>query len=288
MKCEWDKLLAILPPDLREPVDRLGKEELQELRLRKGQCPQLILGNCEKLLQRLVTTEDILHVINTASRYSPWAASGLGMGYITAPGGHRIGICGEAVVKEGKVTGIRNPSSLCIRVARCFPGIAGHAGEKPGNILIAGPPGTGKTTLLRDLIRQISDRQSGAVVVVDERGELFPEGCGFPVGKHTDVLTGCGKPAGIDMALKTMGPSVIAVDEITSEADCDALGQAVWCGVRLIATVHASGKEDLSGRRIYRRLLESGHFDRLLVLRQDKSWTEERMYTCKFNGSEPR
>ena len=166
MSCQWQLFLKLLPPWLREPVDRLGKEELQELRLRKGQCPQLILGNCEKLLQRLVTTEDILHVINTASRYSPWAASGLGMGYITAPGGHRIGICGEAVVKEGKVTGIRNPSSLCIRVARCFPGIAGHAGEKPGNILIAGPPGTGKTTLLRDLIRQISDRQSGAVVVI--------------------------------------------------------------------------------------------------------------------------
>jgi stage III sporulation protein AA len=88
------------------------------------------------------------------------------------------------------------------------------------------------------------------------------------------------------MALKTMGPAVIAVDEITSEADCDALGQAVGCGVRLVATVHASGKADLFGRRIYRKLLDSGYFDRLLVLNRDKSWTEERMFTCKFNGSE--
>jgi stage III sporulation protein AA len=286
MKCEWDKLLAILPNDLREPVNRLGKESLQELRLRLGIPVQLILRGTERCLDRLVTMQDLLYVINTASKYSPWAAQGMTMGYITAPGGHRIGIFGETIVKDGNVSGIRKPSSLCLRVARQYTGIADRLGVIQGNILIAGPPGSGKTTLLRDVIRSISEQQWGAVAVVDERGELFPEGCGFTMGPHTDVLTGCTKPCGIEMALKTMGPAVIAVDEITSEADCDALGQAVWCGVRLVATVHASGKADLFGRRIYRKLLDSGYFDRLLVLNRDKSWTEERMFTCKFNGSE--
>ena len=286
MKCEWDKLLSILPVAIRPDVDKLGKERLQELRLRTGYPAQLIMKDAVLHLPRIMTKEDLHYVINTASGYSPWAVSSVALGFITAPGGHRIGICGEAVTKNGAFAGIRNPSSLCIRVARNFPGIAQNVSDRKGNILIAGPPGAGKTTLLRDLIRQISDRQTGAVVVIDERGELFPEGAGFPRGACTDVLTGCGKPAGIDMALKTMGPSLIAVDEITSEADCDALGQAVWCGVRLIATVHAAVKEDLLGRRIYRNLLNSGYFDRLLVLHQDKSWTEERINTCKYNGSE--
>ena len=144
MKCEWDKLLAILPNGLRTPVNTLGKESLQELRLRLGMPVQLILRGTERCLDRLVTMQDLLYVINTASKYSPWAAQGMVMGYITAPGGHRIGIFGETIVKDGKVSGIRKPSSLCLRVARQYTGIADRLGVIQGNILIAGPPGSGK------------------------------------------------------------------------------------------------------------------------------------------------
>lgn len=277
MKCEWDKLLAVLPQSLRLQVDKLGKLDGQEIRLRLRDRPQLVFGRGEIQLEGLVTQEQLQFVMNTACRYSPWASETVAKGYLTAPGGHRIGICGEAVIREGAVTGIRNVQSLCIRIARDFPGIAGKAAENRGNLLILGPPGSGKTTLLRDLIRQISDKGPGSIGVVDESGELFPPAGGFFRGARTDVLTGCPKPRGIEMVLKTMGPATIALDEITSQEDCEALEQALWCGVRIIATAHARDRQDLMGRMIYRKLAESGLFDKVLILQQDKSWRTERM-----------
>jgi stage III sporulation protein AA len=113
--------------------------------------------------------------------------------------------------------------------------------------------------------------------VIDERGELFPVSGGFSTGKRTDILSGCRKPQGIETAMRTMGPSWIAVDEVTASADCDAMIQACWCGVRLIATAHASSKEDLLHRSVYRPLVQSGIFDTLVILQRDKSWKMERM-----------
>ena len=218
--------------------------------------------------------DDLNYVINTASRYSPWAAETIGEGYLTAPGGHRIGICGKAVVHGGNVTGIRQPESLCIRVARDFPGIAGGAANLSGSVLIVGPPGSGKTTLLRDLIRQISLRET--VGVVDERGELFPQGA-FDEGKRVDVLTGCPKRDGIMMVLRTMGPRTIAVDEITAREDCEALVHAGWCGVRLLATVHGSGPEELESKPLFKPLVEGKLFDHVLVLDREKRFHREEM-----------
>jgi stage III sporulation protein AA len=172
------------------------------------------------------------------------------------------------------MTGIREISSVCIRVARDFFGIAPPITPKE-SVLIIGRPGAGKTTLLRDMIRLRSKMGLGSVAVVDERGELFPKG--FSAGNHTDVLTSCHKSQGIEMLLRTMGPACIAVDEITAEADCDALLQAAWCGVTLYATAHAVDVKDLRGRPIYRRLVECGVFDTLIVMEPDKSWHRERM-----------
>lgn len=278
MKCAWKELLAILPANMRADVDKYGKDTLQELRLRFGLPPELVSAQGSRWLAMEVTAQDLSFVIHTASRYSPWAAATASQGYITAAGGHRIGLCGEAVIKEDKLSGVRTPTSLCIRVARDFTGIAAKAISLKGNVLILGPPGSGKTTFLRDLIRQISDSANGSITVVDERGELFP--AGFYTGRRTDVLTGCSKEQGLQMALRTMGPSCIAVDEITAEQDCQALMQCGWCGVRLLATAHAANLDDLRRRPIYRSLLESGLFDSVLVLRRDKTWYTERMTVC--------
>ncbi len=275
MNCAWKELLAILPLRLRSDVDRLGKDTLQEVRLRLGEPVELVLMGASSFISGAVTEEDLKFVINMASRYSPWAAQSAASGYITAPGGHRIGLAGDCVVQNGTVTAVRSATSLCVRVARDLPGIGCKAAVLPGNLLLLGPPGSGKTTLLRDIIRQLSNRGPGSICVVDERGELFPKG--FPRGKRTDVLTGCAKAHGIDAALRTMGPATIAVDEITAQEDCKALIQAGWCGVRLLATAHAACTDDLKQRPVYKPLRECGLFQSVIVLRSDKSWYTERM-----------
>ena len=170
--------------------------------------------------------------------------------------------------------GIQTVRSLCIRVARDFPGIAQQYSLKTGSILIIGPPGSGKTTLLRDLIRQTSQRET--VAVLDERCELFPESF-FSGCKSLDVLSGCPKTIGIDILLRTMGPETIAVDEITAHEDCAAILKAGWCGVRLMATAHAANLSDLRSRALYKPLLSEKLFEYILVINRDKTIREERM-----------
>lgn len=272
MKCAWKELLSILPPWLAAEVER--RDMLQELRLRLDSPPELVFPEESQWLRRAVSRADLLFCVNTASRYSPWASQTMASGYLTAPGGHRIGLCGETVVNRGVMTGFREITSLCIRVARDFPGIGENAAGLSGSILLIGPPGSGKTTLLRDIVRTISQRET--VAVVDEREELFPVEF-RQSAKRMDVLTGCTKAEGIEIALRCMGPSSLAVDEITAEADCDALLRAGWCGVRLLATAHAASLQDLYRRAVYRPLVKAQLFSHVLVLHRDKSWREERM-----------
>jgi len=282
MKCAWNELLSILPPNIRQEVDKYGRESATGIRLRVGSGPELLLSGMSHRLHTVLTQDDIQFVIHTASRYSPWAATTISRGYITAPGGHRIGICGEAVVRDGTITGIRSPDSLYIRVARDFPGISRELPTLKGSILILGAPGWGKTTLLRDLIRCKSN--AGACVsVVDEREELFPQG--MDRGPRTEVLRGCPKSLGLDMLLRTMNPDIIALDEITEEADCAAMQKAAWCGVDIYASAHASGLADYLHRDVYAPLVQRNLFNHIVILHQDRSWHLERSMGWTSGGS---
>ena len=272
MICAWDNFLQILPHWLKEEGDALGRDSLLELRLRKNRPPELVFPDGSRYLSRNVKEGDLTYCIQAASRYSPWASDTVDQGYVTAPGGHRLGICGRAVYKNGVFSGIREVSSLCIRIARDFPGVAAAA-PPTGNLLILGAPGWGKTTLLRDYIRLRAEQET--VAVVDERGELFPEG--FQPGKRMDVLLGSEKADGIDRVLRTMSPQCIAVDEITAEGDSRALCHAYGCGVKLVATAHAASLEEFYERPVYQPLIRMRLFDSCLILQRDRSFRSERM-----------
>ena len=282
MRCAWKELLDILPKWMITDVDALGRSSLQELRLRLDAPPELVSCDSVERLGRQVSSEDLSYCVNAASRYSPWAAATIAQGFLTVSGGHRIGLCGEAVLKNKEITGIRKVTSLCIRVARDFPGIGSSAAGLRGSMLILGAPGRGKTTLLRDIARQISEKST--VAVVDERGEIFPSG--FVRGDRMDVLTGVPKAGGVEMVLRTMGPEWIAVDEITAEEDCRSLLQAQGCGVRLLATAHAGSLDEFRGRPIYKALLDNHVFDYLLILHSDRSYGTERIHTWNSGGLE--
>lgn len=280
MKCAWKEFISLLPPWMRPEVDKLGRDCLQELRLRIGLFPELITSKGSLTIPQRASRDDLNFCINSASRYSPWTAGSMKHGYLTAPGGHRIGVCGKAVETDDRIQRIQVPTSLCIRVSRDFPGIAAQADSNDSSVLILGRPGAGKTTLLRDLIRRRSDAGTGSIAVVDEKEEIFPsirgEQC-FPAGRRTDIISGCNKKEGIEAVLRNMGPGTIAVDEVTAESDCEALLKAAWCGVKLIATAHAGTKEDLWRRSVYKPIVDLNVFDTLMILREDKSWYMERL-----------
>ena len=274
MTMRSQELLSILPVKFRSALTGDRLKNLQEIRLRLGRTGLLICGDGRFPMKCTVTEEDLRFCVNAASRYSPWNAATIREGYLTAPGGHRIGLCGESAGET-----LRNITSLCIRISRDIPGLADRLPIREST-LILGPPGSGKTTLLRDLIRRISRLDRESVAVVDQRCEIFPLSGGQPCfdpGPNTDILSGRAKGEGIDCVLRSMGPGWIAVDEITAEADCAALIRSGWCGVKLLATAHAGSVSDLHSRAIYRPLVETGLFHNILVMHPDKTCHPERI-----------
>lgn len=247
-----------------------------------GRPLQLLLGGREEELWPLGTRDDLEDVLRRASRQSVYACTEtIRQGFLTVEGGHRIGICGFGVIHDGTLHTLRTPSSLVIRVARQVGGFGDKLLPKlTDSTLLLGPPGSGKTTLLRDAVRQLSDNRRQRVGLVDERGELSASVDGQPqlqIGRRTDVLVNVDKAAAVMMLLRTMNPQWIAMDEITERRDLEAMEQAAYCGVRLLATAHGETMDDLRQRPLYRSLLERGIFSRVCLLRRDKSYTIEEV-----------
>lgn len=277
---------AVLPPELRRlagelPEDWRGRAE--ELRLRAGRSMTVLVDGAEQPVAGAgpVTEEDLRTVLELASHASAHTVlERVRRGFVTIRGGHRIGLCGTAVMERGEVVNLRRLSSLAIRVAREVPGAAEGAfpgvlsGGRAASTLILAPPGAGKTTLLRDLIRALSQGEHAPpmrVGVADERGELAAVREGVPeleLGPHTDVMDGCPKGPGLEMLLRGMNPQVLAVDEITAPGDVEAMLQAAGCGVALLATAHGNSVKDLSLRPLYRALMKENIFQRLVTIRR--------------------
>ena len=196
-------------------------------------------------------------------------------GFITVSGGHRIGLCGTAVLKDDSVSAVTDITSLNIRIARQISGAA--AGIIPqicplrGGVLIAGAPSTGKTTILRDLAYRLSTGQGCRIYrtcVIDERGELSGaqrDGGGLDLGL-SDIMRGYPKQEGIIQALRSLSPQVIICDEIGAYGDAYGIAAGVNAGVRMIVSAHAGSREELLGRRQIRAVLDTGAIETVIIL----------------------
>lgn len=288
------EVLRLFPPKIRNMLDvsPISFDDIQEIRVRVD-APLLFLYksqeyylSSERGLTRKkegavrIGIEEIQEILQLVSGYSLYAyEEELRQGFLTIQGGHRVGIAGKTVLDKQSICSMKYISFLNIRLAHEIKGCADlvlpyiRKGENICQTLILSAPCCGKTTLLRDIVRQLSDgtpHENGVTVgVVDERSEIAACFMGVPqndVGIRTDVLDCCPKALGMMMLIRTMSPRVIAVDEVGSRADLEAMEYVLNCGIKLIATAHANSMEDIKRKPILSELVERHLFERFIVL----------------------
>ncbi len=279
---KYKQIMNILSKDVKNIMERenLQFDNLQEIRIRVG-CPVILLyRGKEKMLPIKMTERGMRETVDYVSNYSLYAYENeLKQGFITIEGGHRVGVAGQVLIENGHVKNLRQISSINVRVShevigaadKLFPYITYN--KQMYHTLIISPPRCGKTTILRDLIRQISDGNEwvkGCTVgVVDERSELA--GCyqGIPqnhMGIRTDVLDACPKAEGMLMLIRSMSPQVVAVDEIGAQADIQAIQYAMHCGCKMLATVHGESMDEIQKKPFLEQMMRQQCFERYVLL----------------------
>lgn len=289
-----EEVLKLLSDPVRNAIEHTGLDfdQLQEIRLRIEEPLILLYQGEEVFLSRagellsadrdayVVKAADVKETLDHASSFSLYAFEDeIRQGFITVQGGHRIGLAGQVILEQGRIKSVKHISFLNIRMSHekkgCGREILPYLFENRQicHTLIISPPGCGKTTLLRDLVRLLSDgseRFRGVSVgVVDERSEIGACYRGIPqndIGIRTDVLDCCPKAEGMLMMIRSMSPVVIAVDEIGQREDIDALSYVMNCGCHILATVHGASIDDIRNKPVLRRLVEEKRFKRFIVL----------------------
>lgn len=280
-------IFSFLPKKISEQLQHMPPSKLnmiEEIRIRIGRPIEISAGGSYELLPLIVTEEEASQLLNRITQFSMYTMEEeLKRGYITIEGGHRVGIAGKVILDGGNVKAIIHISSYNIRIAREKIGCAESLipflyqdGWK--NTMIIGPPQTGKTTILRDLARIISQgndkstKHALKVGIVDERSEIA--GCvrGVPqlqFGSRLDVLDACPKAEGMMMLIRSMSPDVIVADEIGRTEDADAVIEAIHAGIKLMITTHGYSYEDIMKRPTIQKVMEYQAFDRFVVLKRD-------------------
>lgn len=276
--------IKLLPATITKEIESadINLKTIQEIRF-KIEKPIIIEDDKgEHILLYNVTRDDMKVITQRISNYSIYAfEEELKQGYITIEGGHRIGISGDCVIKDGRVKTIKNIYSLNMRISREIIGCGLKyipyiiSKGKILNTIIISPPKCGKTTILRDLARIISNGEKKLnlngkkVSIIDERSEIA--GCykGVPqldVGLRTDVYDNCIKSEGIIMAIRALSPEVVICDEIGTNSDIESLVQALNSGVNVITTIHGFSLKDLFNRPVFKELIDNNVFKRALIL----------------------
>ena len=285
-----DEILRYFPNKIYQIFSNLLQEnpqignELQEIRIRVDKPIILKLKEKDLILQYNILQTEILQIVERLCENSIYAYKNqICEGFITIKGGHRVGLTGSCVIENGKITNIKYISSLNIRIARevknCSTRILREIIDIENktiyNSIIVAPPGRGKTTILRDIIRRLSDGieeinfRGKTCGVVDERGEIAAMYKGAPqndVGIRTDIIENVSKNKGIHMLIRTMAPEIIACDEIGSKEDVEAIHYALYSGVKGIFTMHGKNVEDIKNNKQIYELIENREIQKIVFL----------------------